>query len=241
MQKSSRQLIIQALHESRLRPYIDASHGNEKLALSLYKWHMELTASVQQVLGVTEVVLRNSMDAQLRIWNKQEGGTEKWLLTDPEAPLRSLTQGKRTEALKRAESEAYKRQPGHQRYGQQPHHDDVLAQVTFGMWKELLPNHAPNASAEATENKNRQRLWRDALVFAFPQANDSNGCKTYWRVVHIHHLRNRVAHMEPLLTVDVQDKMRDAFDLVRSIEPVVADWLTGASKVSQVLKQRPEH
>lgn len=239
MQTTSRQKVIQALHRSRMKPYLSASGGNEKIALSLYRWHLELTASTQQILGITEVVLRNAMDTQLRIWNVAEGGTEEWLLNEPETPLRGLSAGKRKEAVRRACKEAANREPGHLRHGQVPNHDDVLSQIMFGMWKELLPNHAPNASDSATENQNRKRLWEEALIHAFPHEADPEGINTYWRVAHIHSLRNRVSHMDSLLEVDVQDIMRDAFALTRSIDPDVGNWVTGSSRVSEVLKKRP--
>ena len=46
-----RRKIIDALHTARMRPYLDAAHNNEKNALTLYRWHLELTAAVQTVLG----------------------------------------------------------------------------------------------------------------------------------------------------------------------------------------------
>ena len=118
-------------------------------------------------------------------------------------------------------------------------HDDVLAHITFGLWKELLPNHQPGAG-NTTENANRLRLWNEGLQSAFPSENDPDGETTFWRVAHLHLLRNRVSHIEPLLNVDVRDKVDEAFSLIRSIDRDVANWVTGASKVSVVLKQRPE-
>lgn len=239
MKATARHKVIAALHYSRMQPYLDEAGGNEKLALSLYRWHLELTAATQQMLGVTEVILRNAMDAQLLTWNSQQGGGPSWLLTDPKAPLRSLSAGKRKEALSRAQKAADARDAAHRRYGQNVEHDDVLAQIMFGMWKELLPNHAPGASHTATENKNRARLWEEALRHAFPHQADPDGQLTYWRVAHVHGLRNRVSHMEPLFGVDVRDIIRDATSLINSIDPDVANWATGLNRVSEVLKRRP--
>lgn len=239
MQPSSRRKVIAALHSSRMQPYLDAAGGNEKLSLSLYRWHLELTAATQQMLGVTEVILRNAMDAQLLRWNSQQGGGPSWLLSDPEAPLRSLSAGKRKEALRRAQKEADERDPEHRRHGQNIQHDDVLAQVMFGMWKDLLPNHAPGASHATTENKNRARLWGEALQYAFPYETDTDGKLTYWRVAHVHRLRNRVSHMEPLFGLDLRDLMRDAAALINGIDPDVANWVTGLNRVPEVLNRRP--
>lgn len=61
----------------------------------------------------------------------------------------------------------------------------------------------------------------------------------FWRVSHVHHLRNRVSHMEPIFNIDVKDQVCDALSLVRSINIDVAQWLTGISRVSAILKTRP--
>lgn len=237
---ANRKKIIQALGSARIDPYLTAAGGSEKGALALYRWSVELTAALQEMLGITEVLLRNSMDAQLQKWNNLQCGYDtSWLLKEPATPLRSLTQGKRIEANRRAAKTAGCRPVSHFRYGHQVTHDDVLAYTMFAMWKDLLPNHAPNADPAKTENKNRIRLWDEAVKDAFPYAGDLEGAKTYWRVAHLHDLRNRVSHMDSLLNIDILDRVKDAFDLVGSIDPVLYDWLTGTSTVSAIYKKRP--
>ncbi len=66
---AQRKKIIAALHQSRMRPYLDAALQNEKNAIALYLWHTELTAAMQAALGVTEVILRNAVDRELQSWN----------------------------------------------------------------------------------------------------------------------------------------------------------------------------
>ena len=240
MKSRTRAKIFDALHRSRMQPYLVQTGGNEKDALRLYRWNLELTAAVQEVLGVTEVVLRNAMDRELQAWNvKRAGRSGSWLLQEPATPLRGLTAGKRQSALNRAQKEAGRRAVDHPRHGVPVSHDDVLAQVMFGMWKDLLPNHHPQASRSSLDNSNRRLLWDAALKNSFPNEVDPEGEKAYWRVVHVHHLRNRVSHMEPLLGIDVGDRMREAFALVRSIDPAVAEWVSGISRVQDVAGRRP--
>lgn len=85
-----------------MAPYLTAAGGNKKEALALYSWSVELTAAIQETLGITEVILRNAIDNQLQTWNEKtlssdqgnkNGGncTISWLLDTPAAPLRSLT------------------------------------------------------------------------------------------------------------------------------------------------------
>ena len=225
MKSSDRGRVIEALGAARMSPYLTAAGGNKKEALALYRWSVELTAAIQETLGITEVILRNAIDNQLQTWNEKtlssdqenqngEDGTASWLLDAPAAPLRSLTQGKRMDALSRAEKSAKRRPLDHPRHGQPVTHDDVLAHTMFGMWKDILPNHAPEADAEKTENKNRVRLWQEAIEKAFPYIQDPSGEETYWRVAHLHELRNRVSHMDSLLNIDALDLTNDAFTLV---------------------------
>ncbi|WP_258184308.1 hypothetical protein [Microbacterium foliorum] len=235
--------ILDALHRSRMEPYLVAAHHNEKRALSLYRWHTELTAAVQAVLGIAEVVLRNTIDRELQGWNNnQTNGTRSWLLAEPASPLRSLSAGKRKEALERAQKAADRRPAGHRRHGLPVTHDDVLAHITFGLWKELLPNHLPGAAdpSNSTVNANREFLWTDCLEAAFPNEADADGRITFWRVAHLHLLRNRVSHMEPLLDVDVADRIQEALALVRSIDRDVANWVSGANRVPVILRDRPD-
>ena len=83
-------------------------------------------------------------------------------------------------------------------------------------------------------------MWSDAVSKAFPHINDPDGSITFWRVAHLHNLRNRVSHMEPLLNVDVRGIIsNDAFALLASIDPVLRDWVSGSNRVPVLLKQRP--
>jgi hypothetical protein len=237
--RDNRAAIIDSLHRSRLEPYLDATAGDEKAALALYRWNLQLTSAFQELLSVAEVVLRNAMDAQLQKWNAAERQVdESWLLNEPASPLRSLSQGKRLEANRNAKSAMQRRDSGHRRHGQVVTHDDVLAQITFGLWKELLPNHRPNAG-NTTSNANRERMWKEALVNAFPHETDPDGDITFWRVYRLHGLRNRVSHMETLIHVDAAERARDVLALVKSISIPVHDWLTGMNRVPVVLKTRP--
>lgn len=222
-----------------MEPYLQAAGGNRKLGLHLYNWGDELASAIQATLRPTEIFLRNAMDAQLQTWNERENGKSSWLLEPPAAPLRSLTAGKRKTAVERAQRTLTTRPPNHPRHNVSLTHDDVLSQVMFGMWKDILPNHLPQSNPANLDNRNRVQLWEQCLVHAFPFEDDPTGEKTFWRVFHLHGLRNRVSHMDSLLNVDVADIVADAFDLIESINPVLRDWVTGTSTVMNVLRSRP--
>ena len=87
--------IIDSFHRSRLEPYLKASAGDEKLALSLYGWNLQLTSAFQELLSVTEVVLRNAMDPELQKWNSTELNVDQsWLLEDPAPRFAALAKGR---------------------------------------------------------------------------------------------------------------------------------------------------
>lgn len=85
----------------------------------------------------------------------------------------------------------------------------------------------------------RRLLWEEALIHAFPDANDPTGSLTFQRVSRLHSLRNRVGHMEHLLDSKPGKKHRDALLLVQSICPSTMEWLSGVSRVPAILKNCP--
>lgn len=238
--RQNRAAIIDALHRSRVQTYLDAADGDEKLALAFYAWNLQLTSAVQEVLSITEVILRNAIDRELQKWNRGRRNDQacSWLLEPPASPLRSLTNDKRPQALSNAAKALNGRDADHRRHGVSVTHDDVLAQIMFGLWKDLLPNHAPGAGQNQA-NANRKRLWDDALVHAFPNTVDPEGVTTYRRVTRLHKLRNRVSHMETLLYTNIDDALADAFELVGSISEPAHVWMTGLNRVPDVVRARP--
>lgn len=240
---ADRDEVAHLLSEQRSAPYRTAVGGNLRDALSLYQWHTGLSAALHEQLGVAEVVLRNAMDQQLRIWHQARTGREDWLIEDAnspiERPLRDLTKHKREQATSWARSARGHRSPSHPRRSANITHDDVLANITFGLWRELLPNHARGANPNEPRNRGRQILWDQALIHAFPNTTDPTGTDTYWQVSRLHHLRNRVAHMEPLLDIDVEHRVRDLLELVGSVSIPTRNWLSGSNRVPGILKTRP--
>jgi hypothetical protein len=156
-------------------------------AQTLFEWNLNMAGAAFESIHLFEVILRNAMDKQLRIWNMAEGYGPGWLLRPDPRLNRLLKQDTLATARSRANSVA-------RRAGRPRLHDDVLAQLTLGTWRYLLPS---NSSVP------KQRLWDDALQYAFPKWRGS------WeplvtRVEIVHEMRNRVAHLEPLHRGDLR-------------------------------------
>ena len=231
----------------RMAPYVASTHTPTQ-ALKLYRWNMKLSGELQQALSLVEVVLRNAIDHELRIWNAAQPPssrhgvaqyTDEWVKLAA-APLWSLInkpQGngrppKTTygAALSRAQQDMVVRDAAHPRHRAAVCHDDVVAHVTFGTWAKIL----------GTDNRGywADEMWKQALHAAFPGKAQSPLVVAYW-VARLHRLRNRVAHLEPLLGVDVMGYHRTAARLLTSIDPDIGSWYAGTSELARVLERRP--
>jgi len=235
--------IAAQLHVTRFGTYMAAAGGDPTKAVALYRWNLELASALFETLTLTEVVMRNALDAQLRTWNSQQhdratGRAYSSVWTDdPATPLRSLTRNSCAKAHQAATTARAGRPANHPRKHASISHDDVIAQLTFGVFVKLLPSSDP---ADSTFRA-RQILWTQALRGAFPhlRSRDLDGYATSNRAERLRSLRNRVAHAEPLLSVDPRHRLRDAGRLLASIDPTTAGWVTGTSRVSSVAGRRP--
>lgn len=227
--------IAGALSTARLTPYLSATAGNVKNALRLYRWNVELSAAAYQALHLFEVVLRNAIDQQLCAWNATQAAPgaagmpgpgrkhrPDWLL-DPSHLLARLVQERNITEAKRRATRALRAQR------RQVEHGDVLAQLSMGTWRFLLPDADPG----------RQRLWTDALCHAFPHLTRPVA-QLVDDVELIYRLRNRVAHLEPLLRPgDVQLQYEAILRVLAEIEPATEQWLVSQQQVTPVLARRP--
>ncbi len=239
---------------ARLTPYLLVTGSDLSAALRLYRWNIELAGAMYEALGIAEIFLRNAIDTQLRSWNAAQpthptrGITynHEWVKT-PAAPLWGVLNPRRRgapgnystygDALRRAEKDRDARAPGHRRHGHAVDHDDVVAHLTFGTWNVLLPRKDPSTTPPGLKPAPQARLWNEALHQAFPHHSDPAVVK-FW-VERLHSIRNRVAHMEPLLDIDAMGYHRTVARLLKAIDPALTDWYTANSRVPEVWRRRP--
>ena len=103
---------------------------------------MPAAGAAMEAIHVFELVLRNAIDRELRTWNHGMAGTADWLLRPHPYLLRALNQSEVTKAATSARWIAAER-------GGSLSHDDVLAQMSLGAWRYILPSKA---------NKSKQKL-----------------------------------------------------------------------------------
>lgn len=239
---------------ARLAPYLHATSSDLGAALNLYRWNSELAGAMYEALGMAEVFLRNAIDPQLRSWNAAQPPhatrgityTHEWVKT-PAAPLWGILNPRRRgapgnhstygDAFRRAEQDRNARTPGHRRHGHAVDHDDVVAHLTFGTWNVLLPRKDPSTTPPGLKPGPQALLWNTALRQAFPHHSDAAVIK-FW-VERLHSIRNRIAHMEPLLDIDAMGYHRTVARLLKAIDPALTDWYTATSRVPEVWRRRP--
>lgn len=221
--------VIAAISQPRLGPYLAAARGNEREALRFYQWNIDLSGAVYEALHVFEVFFRNAVDAEISTWNatqvdRQSGRQHSpdWLL-DPARLLERLAGANISRATDQARSAL--RAPRHR--GRAASHADIVAQLSFDTWRYLLPDRDPG----------RQRLWKDALQNAFPYLQEDPR-ELVRRVDGAYKLRNRVAHLEPLLRPGVvRAELHGMRWVLRAIDPQLEQWFTSRQRVTQVLRR----
>lgn len=238
------------LSAPRLAPYLAAA-GSISGAMRLYRWNLELSGAIHESLGVVEVTMRNSIDGQLQAWNRGRpapAGSAAYGTNWVEHPARPLLgvlnprgRGGRPpkstyeSARERAIKDSNLRDPSHPRHGVSPNHDDIVAHITFGTWVKLLPS---KRDAQGRIGPDGQRgLWNNAIKHSFSHHADPLVIHHWANRLHL--LRNRIAHVEPLITTDVMGYHRPAARLLRAIDPAMGDWYAGISRIPEVCKQRP--
>lgn len=181
------------------------------------------------------------------------GNSPEWL-KHPAKDLSGLLitgRGRKTSpydiAYQRARADQASRASTHPRYGHKVNYDDVLAHTTLGLWGRLLPDARyriiPSTSSRLDRYQIRIRdaqlkLWEESIKKAFPYENKHPYLISY-RVSQINEARNRIAHQESILNLDVKRVFRCAVRLTRAIDPDLGSWVAGTSRVMPIYSQRP--
>lgn len=257
MRDSTRIRLISNLPEPRFRTYLDAAGDNVDRALALYQWNIEAAAAVLSTLSIVEVALRDTIDRKLRKWNLCNGGTEEWI-TNPEVPLAHIVRS----TPPRAWYQSARYRPGdlHHKWWEAkakngmkdalgnannpcPTHDDLVASLTFGMWRSLVPKPT---KLGGRVNGPQVDIWDQAISYGtelFPEGrgfNTSPGTAYFWCST-LNYARNRAAHLEPLLDVKVLWHWhRIASRTLKALWPGAEIWITGPARIPEVIRQKPQ-
>lgn len=193
-------------------------------------WNVELSGAVYEALHIFEVVLRNAVDEQICVWNAGQLNpitgmphASDWLL-DPSILLERIVGRDLPEARNRA-GHSTRARPKDQH---DPLRADILAALSMGTWRFLLPGR---------KDLGKQLLWDEALRHAFPHLR---------RPVHeleravdgVYRLRNRVAHLEPLINSSIPAQLANTRTAIGAIDQDLLSWFASVEKIGTTLKAR---
>jgi hypothetical protein len=221
--------LYELLGSARMRPYLREAGENRANALKLYRWNAAISGAFYQGLHVFEVVLRNSMDAHLKNWNASQtndrGGSfdAEWC-SRPAPMLGRILGPDRATAIARARTEfAIKKR------NFTPSHDDIIAQMSLGTWRFLLPSKSDTGKAEP---------WEAGLKHAFPHRTRPVR-ELIDSIDGVYRIRNRVAHLEPLTRANLPAQYRNIQTVLGDIEPKAREWFVSSSPIPKLLDARP--
>lgn len=166
-----------SISPARLSTYQIVSKGSTADAIRLYYWNIALGQSLHLPIQTVEVSLRNTISNSIEsLFGQRWYSVVKFqLILTPWA--------KKT--LKEAVQKTTK---NNRRKNKPATAGDVIANLSFGFWRELLKTHYD------------PHIWKKKLAVAFPNLPSTKSNQdVYNSVDKIIKLRNRISHHEPII------------------------------------------
>lgn len=194
-----------------MAPYLELAGDNQKDALALYEWSARTAATAFEVVGHLEVLLRNAMDKNLRVHFREESCGIPWFLLPTPG-------GEHVAEAVTTVRERLRPQ------GKESRHQ-IVANLSFGFWAGLVgPKY--------------EDLWRESLHRAFPNSSGRRK-QVSTAVERVRKFRNRLAHHDSMINVDVPFEVRQIIEVAGYIDKDAAAWLTRRNGVMTSYAQRP--
>lgn len=216
------ELLRSCFSPERLTSYETAASGDLPAAFALYEWNSRVSAALFEIIGHTEVVVRNAMAGRLERMAAARGWPQPW--------YRAGSKVFRPEDIRDIDK-AIERATHRGRLLGSP--GKVIAELSFGFWRFL------------TSRRHHTSLWVPGLHAAFPQlpgggASQQSRDTVFKRMEDINLLRNRIAHHEPIHQRDLAQDEQRIFAITGWVHPEAEAWLRLQSRVSIVNGSRPE-
>jgi hypothetical protein len=215
------------LSPPRFARYLQAAGGDRARALALYEWNAGLGAAMLHDLAHLEVALRNAYD---RAGSAAWSGPGHWLVQGGTTLFAPLLRTKRTGGGRRRIDvnkkqrellEAAIRAAG----GPAAPPGKVVAELMFAFWRYL------------TSSAHEKTVRVPFLFRAFPPGTARVDVDA--KLGRLHELRNRVAHHEPLLGLNVATLHRDLLALATALSAELRTHIDATTAVPSLLTQRP--
>jgi hypothetical protein len=210
-----------AISAERLQPYIVRAGGSKVKAIYVYERNTAISEALYGITQAMEIALRNSIHRTMTaahgpMWFDQVG-----LLDEPQV-----------ERVKEAKAELREKRTISS--------GGLVAQLSLGFWTSLLAARCERS------------LWVPHLHKAFPNAvilkRDKEGVESritlsrsqvFDQLESVRKLRNRIAHHEPILKMDLPTRYSEVLQALSWICPISAEWVRSTNCFKQRFHEKP--
>jgi len=213
--------LTQSLSAERIRPYIARAGGSKVRAIWLYERNTAMSEALYGVIQGVEVSLRNAIHREL---STRFGAT--WPdIVQLEQPQRDKLTIAKSEITRDKRSVT----PG-----------ALVAQLSLGFWTSLI---------SAVYEK---QFWVPCLHRAFPNAlqrkTTADGTarsapigrkEIFEQLDKIRNVRNRIAHHEPILKLDLPKLYSESITVISWVCPVSSDWVRATNCFNTRFHEKP--
>jgi Abi-like protein len=202
---------------ARFSTYQRLSGGDAVNALRFYYWNMALGQSLHIPIQSLEVSLRNTISNAINSLFGQD-----WYL---QARFKTILTPWAERTLNAAVAQANKES---RRKRKPVAEGDVIANLSFGFWGELL---APRYN---------KHIWNKKLNIAFPDLPATKNSQNIYNLVHkIIKLRNRISHHEPIISGQLNSLYNSMLEVTGWICLDTRDWVEHHCDFDTVYNNRP--
>ncbi|RZF59038.1 hypothetical protein EWE75_24010 [Sphingomonas populi] len=202
---------------ARFATYLQAMGNDHERALALYEWNLDVSSAMIVPLQVCEVAIRNGVAEAIE---RVHGANWPW----NNGFIRSLPRPKgqfRYNAARDLQACATAL----------PTTGKIIAELKFAFWEHIF-----TAGQDG-------RIWNPHFHACFPGAPHGQiaQCRAtaYADLRAIRHLRNRIAHHEPIFTRNLADDYQRIHDMIAWRSQVAAAWMDGKQTVLTLLAAKP--
>lgn len=201
------------LSASRMTNY-DAAAGTQEIAIELYAWNAEVSSAFLFPLHVCEVVVRNAVAECFEI---KYGSNWPWVTSFE----RSLNNRLKEDLSRAKDSVGNTKKTG-----------KVIAELNFFFWQSIFTR------------SHDFRIWNQYLLTAFPNLDNKNPIPPqregiYQVLDELRHLRNRIAHHEPIFKRDLLEDYKKIKNLIALRCEITANWLDEKQNVKTIIEKKP--
>jgi hypothetical protein len=215
-------VVEEKISTQRLASFLESAGGDRHLALKIYEWNNEFSAALWQLISLLEVAVRNSIDRKMCERQVRLERAEHWIFDDSHELGRNRFDEESHLQPYKDIDRAIKQV---QKNGKQLTPSQIISETPFGFWNQLI-------------GKRNQFLWPD-LAGAFPYAPSRDQKYISTLFSDLRDIRNRISHHHKLHSPTIETGELMILELAKALHPEYADWLTGQSRISEVLSKKP--